>query len=123
LIEAAGGRAAYVPVDVRHWEEVDRAYKEAVAAVGALGIVVIAAGILGGYGQGQGYGATSVDPLALAYYRYARAMNGIGENGEQVFNRPDLGTETRHEAVDRSLLLFEPGYIVTKAFASGDGLV
>jgi NAD(P)-dependent dehydrogenase (short-subunit alcohol dehydrogenase family) len=51
LIEAAGGKAAFVPVDVRNWEDVDRAFGEAVAAVGALGIVVNAAGILDGYAQ------------------------------------------------------------------------
>ncbi|MFN8637663.1 MAG: SDR family NAD(P)-dependent oxidoreductase [Chloroflexota bacterium] len=51
LIEAAGGKAAFVPVDVRHWEDVDRAYGEAVAALGPLGIVVNAAGILDGYAQ------------------------------------------------------------------------
>jgi len=51
LIEAAGGKAAFVPVDVRNWEDVDRAFGEAVAAVEALGIVVNAAGILDGYAQ------------------------------------------------------------------------
>src|SRR6185295_9914638 len=34
LIEAAGGKAVFVPVDVRNWDDVDRAYGEAVAAVG-----------------------------------------------------------------------------------------
>src|SRR4029079_13038465 len=51
LIEAAGGKAAFVPVDVRNWEDVDRAYAEAVGALGPLGIVVNAAGILDGYAQ------------------------------------------------------------------------
>jgi NAD(P)-dependent dehydrogenase (short-subunit alcohol dehydrogenase family) len=51
LIEAAGGKASYVPVDVRHWEEVDRAFAEARGAVGGPGIVVNAAGILDGYAQ------------------------------------------------------------------------
>src|SRR5436853_7829208 len=38
----------------------------------------------------QGYGATTVDPLALTYYRYAWAVSDIGAFGAQVFLRPDL---------------------------------
>jgi NAD(P)-dependent dehydrogenase (short-subunit alcohol dehydrogenase family) len=49
-IKEAGGRAAAAAVaDVSRWEDVDRAVGEAVAAVGPLGIVVNAAGILDGY--------------------------------------------------------------------------
>jgi len=51
LIEATGGTAVCVPVDVRHWEDVDRAFGEAVGAVGSVGILVNAAGILDGYAQ------------------------------------------------------------------------
>ena len=51
LIEAAGGRATFVQVDVGRYDEVDRAYGEAIAAVGPLGIVVNAAGISDGYAQ------------------------------------------------------------------------
>src|SRR5688572_2012771 len=58
LIEAAGGKATFVPVDVRNWEDVDRAFFEAVAALGPLGIVVNAAGILDGYAQ-----ADAVSPI------------------------------------------------------------
>lgn len=50
-IEAAGGRAVAVVVDVASWADVDRAFGEAVVAVGPLGIVVNAAGILDGYAQ------------------------------------------------------------------------
>ena len=52
-IAAAGGRATFVRVDVSRWEEVDRAFAEAVAAVGRLGIVVNAAGILDGYSPAE----------------------------------------------------------------------
>jgi spectinomycin phosphotransferase len=69
----------------------------------------------------RGYGAVDVDPLALAYYRYAWAVGDIGAYGEQVFDRPDLGPETRSEAVDRFLSLFAPGNIVAIAFGSSDG--
>jgi spectinomycin phosphotransferase len=67
----------------------------------------------------EGYGPVAVDPLALAYYRYARAVSDIGAYGEQVFYRPDLGSATRHEAVDRFMSLFAPGNIVALAIASG----
>jgi spectinomycin phosphotransferase len=68
----------------------------------------------------EGYGATAVDPLALAYYRYARAVSDLGYEGEQVFFRPDLGPDTKREAVERVRRLFRPGYLVALAFASGD---
>jgi spectinomycin phosphotransferase len=67
-----------------------------------------------------GYGATTVDPLALAYCRYARAVSDLGYEGEQVFFRPDLGPATRREAVERVRRLFRPGHLVALAFASGD---
>jgi len=69
----------------------------------------------------QGYGSVTVDPLALAYYRYAWAVADIGAYGEQVCYRPDLGPDTRREGVDQFLSLFAPGNIVELAFASGDG--
>ena len=48
-ITATGGRAAFIRADVSRWEEVDRAFGDAVGQVGPLGIVVNAAGILDGY--------------------------------------------------------------------------
>lgn len=66
----------------------------------------------------RGYGATAIDPLALAYYRYAWAVSDIGAYGEQVFFRPDLGPATRVEAVDWFKSLFSRGAIVSIAFAS-----
>jgi len=68
----------------------------------------------------EGYGATAVDPLALAYYRYAWAVSDIGAYGAQVLFRPDLGPDSRREAVDWFMRLFSPGYIVALAFASDD---
>src|SRR5258707_14163066 len=50
-IEADGGRATFVQVDVGRYDEVDRAYGEAIAEIGSLGIVVNAAGISDGYAQ------------------------------------------------------------------------
>ncbi|MGN6759487.1 MAG: phosphotransferase [Thermomicrobiales bacterium] len=71
----------------------------------------------------QGYGATSVNALALAYYRYARAVSDLADEGEPVFFRPDLGLDTRREAVERVTRLFKPGYLVALAFAAGDPAV
>ncbi len=68
----------------------------------------------------QGYGDTSADPLALAYYRYARAVEDIGAYAEQVFLRPDLGPGARRAAVEGFMSLFTPGSIVSLAFASDD---
>jgi spectinomycin phosphotransferase len=66
----------------------------------------------------QGYGATGVDPLGLAYYRYAWAVSDIGAYGEQVLLRPDLGPITRQASVERFESLFNPGSIVALAFAA-----
>ena len=66
----------------------------------------------------QGYGSTTVDPLALAYYRHAWAVGDIGSFGEEIFFRPDLGAKTRHRAVRLFLGLFQPGEIVALAHAS-----
>ena len=66
----------------------------------------------------QGYGETSVDPFALAYYRYAWAVGDIGEYAAQVFLRPDLGPATKRAAVDGFTSLFLPGNIVALASAS-----
>jgi NAD(P)-dependent dehydrogenase (short-subunit alcohol dehydrogenase family) len=44
-----GGRATFVAADVSRWDDVDRAVAEAVRALGPLGIMVNAAGVLDGY--------------------------------------------------------------------------
>jgi len=49
LVVKAGGRATFVAADVARWADVDRAVGEAVRALGPLGIMVNAAGILDGY--------------------------------------------------------------------------
>ena len=48
-IEADGGKAIVLSGDVSRWEDVDRAVGKTVAALGTLGIVVNAAGILDAY--------------------------------------------------------------------------
>ncbi len=66
----------------------------------------------------QGYGAATINPLGLVYYRYAWAVSDIGEYGAAVFLRPDLSSSARRAAVDDFKRLFKPGNIVTIALAS-----
>jgi NAD(P)-dependent dehydrogenase (short-subunit alcohol dehydrogenase family) len=49
MIEAAGGRAVFMEGDVSRWTDVDRAVGGAVGRLGALAVLVNAAGILDGY--------------------------------------------------------------------------
>jgi len=65
----------------------------------------------------RGYGDTAIDPDALVYYRNAWAVQDIGACGEEVFFLPDLGEESRRYAVGKFMELFEPGNIVSIAFA------
>ena len=67
----------------------------------------------------QGYGDTAIDPQALVYYRYAWAVQDMGAYGERVFFLPDLGEESRRDAVRGFMDLFEPGNIVEIAFGAG----
>jgi spectinomycin phosphotransferase len=71
----------------------------------------------------QGYGAAAIDPLALSYYRYAWAVNDIGDYGAAILFRPDLGPLTRRAAVGSFMTLFQPGRIVELALASDTGSV
>lgn len=91
LIEAAGGRGAYVPVDVRHWEEVDRAYTEAISAVGSLGMVVNAAGILDGYAQADAVAPTVWERviginLTGTFWSCKRALSELLPRGGRIIN-------------------------------------
>lgn len=66
----------------------------------------------------EGYGETVLDPIALAYYRYAWAVQDIAAFGEQILLSPHLGEETRREALRWFKGLFAPGSIVSIALAS-----
>jgi NAD(P)-dependent dehydrogenase (short-subunit alcohol dehydrogenase family) len=46
-----GGKACFIEADVSRWEDVDRAVGETVRALGPLGILVNAAGVLDGYAE------------------------------------------------------------------------
>jgi spectinomycin phosphotransferase len=66
----------------------------------------------------DGYGAFDIDPIALAYYRYAWAVADIAAYGNQVMARPDLSATDRDEAVTRFMGLFSPGDTVDMALGS-----
>jgi spectinomycin phosphotransferase len=69
----------------------------------------------------QGYGDDAIDPVALAYYRYAWAVQDMAAYGEQVFFDADAGEETRREGVQGFMVQFEPGSIVSIARATDAG--
>jgi hypothetical protein len=65
----------------------------------------------------EGYGDTSIDPLASAYYRHAWAVQDMPAYGERV-SLPDLGEESRRDGVDGFVDMFEPGNIADIALGS-----
>jgi spectinomycin phosphotransferase len=62
-----------------------------------------------------GYGRADIDPLALAYYRHARAVADIAAFGERVFLAPDAGEATKRDSVRGLKSLFAPGNIIALA--------
>jgi spectinomycin phosphotransferase len=63
----------------------------------------------------QGYGAVEIDAAALAYYRYERAIEDIGEWGQRVFFDTDLSEEVKAYEAERLRSGFHPGSIVESA--------
>jgi spectinomycin phosphotransferase len=57
----------------------------------------------------EGYGAAEVDPTALAYYRYERAIEDIGVFAEGIFLNPALSNEARAEDAAMLMNFFKPG--------------
>lgn len=112
----AGGRVWIVD-----WDETVLAPKER-------DLMFAVGGIIGGLVEPReealffrGYGVAAVDPLALAYYRYAWAVGDIGDFAAQVFFRPDLGPASGRAAVDGFTSLFLPGNIVALASVADAG--
>jgi len=103
------------------WDEVIRAPKERdlMFVVGGIG-----AGLIEPHETAwffEGYGETAVDPLALAYYRHAWAVQDIGGYGERIFLAPSLGEESRSHAARILRGLFDPGGAVELAREAGAG--
>lgn len=66
----------------------------------------------------SGYGKSSINQLALAYYRYEWAAQEIGDYGERVFLNNDVGEETKKDAVKFFVELFQPDDVVESAYKS-----
>ena len=66
----------------------------------------------------EGYGLPDINPRALAYYRYAWAVEDIGSFGAAVFLRPDLSEADKRAAIAYFVALFAPGNIVALARAA-----
>lgn len=66
----------------------------------------------------DGYGETALDPIALAYYRCAWAVQDIAAYGEQVCFLPDQDEDSRRDALRGFISLFAPGSIVPLALAT-----
>ena len=63
----------------------------------------------------QGYGEVRVDPVLLAYYRCAWAVQDIAAYGEEALLSPHLGEVSRRASLAGFKRLFEPGNIVDLA--------
>ena len=60
----------------------------------------------------RGYGETSVDPIALSYYRHAWATQDVVGYAEQVLVEASRSDADRIEAARIFPTLFRPGEIV-----------
>ena len=56
-----------------------------------------------------GYGSTEFDPEALAYYRYERRVEDLGESAERVFRDPHLSEQARERQAAATVGLFAAG--------------
>jgi spectinomycin phosphotransferase len=63
----------------------------------------------------EGYGAVPIDRTALAYYRYERAIDDMGEMGQRVFLDTYQSEEAKAYEAARLCSQFEPGKIVESA--------
>ncbi len=65
----------------------------------------------------QGYGATEIDPIALAYYRYERIVEDIAAYCQQLL-LTDQGGQDREEGLRQLVSQFQPGNVIEVAYAS-----
>ena len=84
--------------------------------------------VVGGIGRGlvkpaetrsflAGYGVSTIDPRALAYYRFAWAVQDMAAYAEQVCLARGVGEPSRRAALQGFVDMFEPGNMVDIALA------
>lgn len=54
----------------------------------------------------EGYGQTQIDPLTLRYYQDEWTVQEIGDFGERILLRDDLGAQTRQSALKEFMCQF-----------------
>jgi spectinomycin phosphotransferase len=62
-----------------------------------------------------GYGPATIDPVALAYYRYEWALQDIGGFADRIFLIPGLEEATKLGAMQWLNVIFKPGAIADMA--------
>lgn len=63
----------------------------------------------------ESYGNIEIDMTALAYYRYERILEDIGEQGQRVLWDSQMSEEAKAAEAEGVLLHFQPGEIVESA--------
>lgn len=70
----------------------------------------------------SGYGDVDIDPVVMAYYRYAWVVEELGDYARRVFLTSDAGEETRASGVEGFASTFEPGHVVEIAYRSEEDI-
>jgi spectinomycin phosphotransferase len=63
----------------------------------------------------EGYGPTTIDPLALSYYRYERIIEDLGEIARQVLLDDTSSDEAREADAALAISFFDPGGDIDRA--------
>ncbi len=90
-----------------------RPERDLMFVVGGIGHGLVSAATTGWFFAG--YGPCAIDPLALAYYRTAWAVQDIVSFSEQLLVQPSRGSVATERALTLLAGLFEPGEIVSIA--------
>lgn len=89
-------------------------------------LMVVCSRALNGFAAGSpqetaffdGYGPVAVDPIALAYYRYAWAVEDIGSFATEILRPFDSNDSSRRRALNALRGVFGPGGMVEEALRS-----
>ncbi len=70
----------------------------------------------------QGYGPADTDLVGIAYYRYEWVVQEFNDYATRILAMPDLGDESRRDALRHFRALFDPGDVVEAAYQSDEAL-